>query len=51
MNDDGLKDLVCAFDKHAAFPVGGASGVLRGKTVNGITFKGTDFVYIDEYHS
>jgi len=47
VNGDGLKDLVCQFDKQlAGFQLTDTYGVLRGKTVTGITVKGTDSVHI-----
>lgn len=49
VNGDGLKDLVCAFDKQlAGFQPTDTSGVLRGKTVIGTTIEGTDSVQVVE---
>jgi hypothetical protein len=46
---DGLKDLVCKFDKQqAGFQLTDTYAVLRGKTATGITIKGTDAVHIVE---
>jgi hypothetical protein len=47
VNGDGLKDLVCQFDRQqAGFQLTDTMGVLRGKTITGITFVGTDSVNI-----
>jgi hypothetical protein len=47
VNSDGLKDLVCTFErKPAGFQLTDTYGVLRGKTISGITIKGTDTVHI-----
>jgi hypothetical protein len=47
VNSDGLKDLVCTFErKPAGFQFTDSDGMLRGKTVNGITIKGVDSVHI-----
>ena len=47
VNGDGLKDLVCQFDKQlAGFQLTDTYGVLRGKTTTGITIKGTDAVQV-----
>jgi len=47
VNGDGLKDLVCQFDRQlAGFQLTDTYGVLRGKTVTGTTIEGTDSVHI-----
>lgn len=47
VNGDGLKDLVCQFDRQrAGFQLTDTLGVVRGKTKTGVTFKGTDAVQI-----
>jgi hypothetical protein len=47
VNGDGLKDLVCEFDKQlAGFQPTDAYGVLRGKTAIGTTIEGTGSVQI-----
>jgi hypothetical protein len=47
VNGDGLKDLICTFErKPAGFQLTDAYGVLRGRTLSGITIKGTDTVHI-----
>jgi len=47
VNADGLPDLVCHFNtKHADFLVGDTAGVLKGRTVDGVPFVGTDSVRI-----
>jgi hypothetical protein len=47
VNGDGLKDLLCTFErKPAGFQLTDAYGVLRGKTITGITIKSTDTVHI-----
>lgn len=47
VNSDGLRDLVCVFErKQTGFQLSDAYGVLRGRTVTGITIKGTDSVHI-----
>jgi len=47
VNGDGLKDLVCQFNKQVAgFQLTDTSGVVRGKTGTGVTIKGTDSVKI-----
>jgi hypothetical protein len=49
VNGDGRKDLVCLFDRElAGFQLTDTSAVLRGKTVTGITIKGTAPVHIVE---
>jgi hypothetical protein len=47
VNGDGLKDLVCQFNKQqTGFQLTDTSGVVRGKTGTGVTIKGTDLVTI-----
>jgi probable HAF family extracellular repeat protein len=47
VNGDGLADLVCQFHAHAAgFREGDAQGILKGRTVTGISLVGSDAVRI-----
>jgi alpha-tubulin suppressor-like RCC1 family protein len=47
VNGDGRLDLVCKFDtKKSGFQLGNTVGVLRGRTVAGARFEGTDVVTI-----
>lgn len=47
VNGDGRMDLVCQFDvQRAGFKLTDRFGVVRGKTMTGITIRGTDSVYI-----
>jgi hypothetical protein len=47
VNADGLLDLVCHFNtKLTGFLAGDAHGTLKGKTIDGLPFMGTDFVRI-----
>lgn len=47
VNGDGLKDLLCQFNKQeAGFQLTDTYGVVRGKTGTGVTIKGTDLVTI-----
>jgi len=47
VNSDGLKDLVCQFNKQqAGFQFTDTAGVVRGKTGMAVTLKGTDSVKI-----
>ncbi len=47
VNMDGLADLVCSFSIPAAgFQVGDTEGVLKGRTISGTPFIGTDIVTI-----
>jgi hypothetical protein len=47
VNGDGLKDLVCQFNKQlAGFQFTDTAGVLRATTGTGVTIKGTDSVMI-----
>jgi cell wall-associated NlpC family hydrolase len=47
VNGDGLPDLVCHFHTQSTgFVSGDTVGVLKGKTVDGITVRGTDSVRI-----
>jgi len=47
VNGDGLLDLVCHFNtQQTGFQKGNTVGVLKGKTMDGIPFKGTDSVNI-----
>jgi hypothetical protein len=48
VNGDGLPDLVCRFrPQQAGFQVGDTTGVLRGRTLTGEPFSGTDAVRIE----
>jgi hypothetical protein len=47
VNADGLPDLVCHFNTQAtAFVLGDTVGILRGTTLDGVAFQGTDAVRI-----
>lgn len=47
VNADGLLDLVCHFNTQAtAFVLGDTAGILRGTTLDGVAFQGTDAVRI-----
>lgn len=47
VNGDGLPDLVCHFSTQAArFQIGDIKGVLKGRTITGRAFIGTDSVQI-----
>lgn len=47
VNGDGLLDLICHFFTNGTgFQAGDTQGVLRGKTVDGQAFEGTDSVRI-----
>jgi hypothetical protein len=47
VNADGLADLVCHFNtQDAAFALGDTLGILKGATLDGVAFQGTDTVFI-----
>jgi hypothetical protein len=47
VNSDGLKDLICQFNKQqAGFQFTDTAAVVRGKTGTGVTIKGTESVMI-----
>lgn len=47
VNNDGLSDLMCHFyTQSTAFQSGNTQGVLKGRTVSGVNFNGTDSVSI-----
>lgn len=47
VNGDGILDLVCHFNtQDAGFQTGDTEGILRGKTLEGVPFSGTDSVTI-----
>jgi hypothetical protein len=47
VNGDGLVDLVCYFDtQRLGFEANDNHGVLKGQTVEGIPFMGTDSIVI-----
>jgi hypothetical protein len=47
VNGDGLKDLLCHFHTYKAhFKAGDKEGILKGKTVDGILFEGSDRIRI-----
>ena len=47
VNGDGLLDLICtASRKNAGFQCGDTEGILKGRTVTGITFEGSQAIVI-----
>ena len=47
VNRDGLRDLVCYFYiRKAGFHIGDLMGILKGKTLDGISMEGRDAVRI-----
>ncbi len=49
VNGDGIPDLVCRFrSKATGLLIGDTQGVLKGRTLTGVTIKGTDSVRVVE---